>query len=175
MDYRRPESPPPRRSSGRTGRRAYSPSPEPPRYAARPSGRPRRAETYRAPSPPPATKEAPRRPDLSRSKTTSTKPKGFAGLSPRWQKAATAALQAGGAAAYSMRSDPGAWKGDKGLRVATAALGAGAFDAFNKSGKPDGGSKSSGKKRSDIEALGGTLGGLILDQIASRAGNGKKH
>lgn len=48
----------------------------------------------------------------------------------RWQLAARAALEAGGVAAFRLRNDPGAWAGEKGAKVATAALGAAAIDAF---------------------------------------------
>jgi hypothetical protein len=48
----------------------------------------------------------------------------------RWQMAARAALEAGGATALRLRKEPGSWTGDKGAKVATAALGAAAIDAF---------------------------------------------
>jgi len=93
---------------------------------------------------------------------------GFAGLSPRWQQAATAALQAGSMAALSMRSQPGGWGGEKGARVATAALGAAAMNAFqggkDKDRSAGGGKKS--KKSSGVEALGGMIGGFLVDQLA---------
>ncbi|KAI1372741.1 hypothetical protein F4677DRAFT_240562 [Hypoxylon crocopeplum] len=48
----------------------------------------------------------------------------------RWQMAARAALEAGGLTAFRLRKDPGSWTGEKGAKVATAALGAAAIDAF---------------------------------------------
>ncbi|KAI2613447.1 hypothetical protein GGR54DRAFT_328932 [Hypoxylon sp. NC1633] len=48
----------------------------------------------------------------------------------RWQMAARAALEAGGLTAFRLRGDPGSWTGEKGAKVATAALGAAAIDAF---------------------------------------------
>lgn len=48
----------------------------------------------------------------------------------RWQMAARAALEAGGATALRLRNQPGSWTGDKGAKIATAALGAAAIDAF---------------------------------------------
>lgn len=48
----------------------------------------------------------------------------------RWQMAARAALEAGGVAAFRLRKEPGKWNGEKGAKVATAALGAAAIDAF---------------------------------------------
>ncbi len=180
-DYRRAQSPP-RRAGGRGPRRSspgrsFSRSPSPPRRSIRPQGRRGRSDDYRAPSPPAATKfDDGRRPGLPRSKTTSTKTKGFSGLSPRWQQAATAAFQAGSAAALNLRSEPGAWKGGKGIQVASAALGAGALDALAKGGKSDGGRKSSsgGRRGSGLEAFGGALGGLLLDQITSKSSGGKR-
>ncbi|KAM0325054.1 hypothetical protein ACHAQA_007591 [Verticillium albo-atrum] len=50
------------------------------------------------------------------------------------------ALQAGAQAAYKLRDDPSPWMGEKGVRVATAALGAGLVDGFV-------GSKRSGLKK----------------------------
>jgi hypothetical protein len=46
-----------------------------------------------------------------------------------WSAAARTALQAGAAAAYKMRNDPGPW-GEKGTKVATAAIGAALVDTF---------------------------------------------
>ncbi|KAI1391622.1 uncharacterized protein F4822DRAFT_191438 [Hypoxylon trugodes] len=48
----------------------------------------------------------------------------------RWQMAARAALEAGGLTAFRLRKEPGKWSGEKGAKVATAALGAAAIDAF---------------------------------------------
>jgi hypothetical protein len=48
----------------------------------------------------------------------------------RWQMAARAALEAGGVTAFRLRKEPGSWAGPKGARVASAALGAAAIDAF---------------------------------------------
>lgn len=44
--------------------------------------------------------------------------------------AARAALEAGGLTAFRLRKDPGSWTGEKGAKIATAALGAAAIDAF---------------------------------------------
>ncbi|KAI1422511.1 hypothetical protein F5Y12DRAFT_613065 [Xylaria sp. FL1777] len=48
----------------------------------------------------------------------------------RWQMAARAALEAGGLTAFRLRKQPGSWTGDKAAKVATAAIGAAAMDAF---------------------------------------------
>lgn len=48
----------------------------------------------------------------------------------RWQMAARAALEAGGVTAFRLRKEPGSWRGEKGAKIATAALGAAAIDAF---------------------------------------------
>ncbi|KAI1505800.1 hypothetical protein F5X99DRAFT_217940 [Biscogniauxia marginata] len=48
----------------------------------------------------------------------------------RWQMAARAALEAGGVTAFRLRKEPGSWTGEKGAKIATAALGAAAIDAF---------------------------------------------
>ncbi|KAK4167916.1 hypothetical protein QBC43DRAFT_310464 [Cladorrhinum sp. PSN259] len=72
------------------------------------------------------------RPSLARSKSTSAKELLASGLktaqqhmSPRWRKAAQAAVQAGGLAAFQARKQPGDWVGAKGVKVATAAFTAG--------------------------------------------------
>jgi hypothetical protein len=44
--------------------------------------------------------------------------------------AARAALEAGGLTAFRIRKEPGSWSGNKAAKVATAALGAAAMDAF---------------------------------------------
>ncbi|KAI1646784.1 uncharacterized protein F4817DRAFT_123789 [Daldinia loculata] len=51
-------------------------------------------------------------------------------IADRWQMAARAALEAGGLTAFRLRKDPGSWTGEKGAKIATAALGAAAIDAF---------------------------------------------
>ncbi|KAI0115604.1 hypothetical protein GGR51DRAFT_413422 [Nemania sp. FL0031] len=48
----------------------------------------------------------------------------------RWQMAARAALEAGGLTAFRLRKEPGSWTGEKAAKIATAALGAAAMDAF---------------------------------------------
>ncbi|KAI5859514.1 hypothetical protein GGS23DRAFT_585738 [Durotheca rogersii] len=48
----------------------------------------------------------------------------------KWQTAARAALEAGGLAALRLRKEPGSWTGEKGAKIATAALGAAAIDAL---------------------------------------------
>lgn len=75
-------------------------------------------------------------------------------------------------AALQARSQPGAWNGEKGARVATAALGAAAMGAF-KNKKDDGKVKGKssgrgGRKSSGVDAIGGALGGFLADQFAKR-------
>ncbi|KAI0468070.1 hypothetical protein F4859DRAFT_223657 [Xylaria cf. heliscus] len=48
----------------------------------------------------------------------------------RWQLAARAALEAGGLTAFRLRKEPGGWTSGKAAKVATAAIGAAAMDAF---------------------------------------------
>ncbi|KAK5661608.1 hypothetical protein OQA88_9708 [Cercophora sp. LCS_1] len=163
-------------------RRAYSPSPSPSptRHRRRSPSPIRRQKTKELR--PEHDARGPTRPNLSRSKTTSAKDR-FQGLSPRWQAAAAAALQAGSMAALSARSQPGAWAGEKGARVATAALGAAAMNAFQKGKdegrerererdegkKKKGGSKGGRSRRnSGVEALGGALGGFLIDQLGKK-------
>lgn len=130
---------------------------------------------------------------MTRSKTTGAKGSSGGGglgldiaLGPRWQAAASAAVKSGAAAAMSMRSQPGAWAGEKGARVATAALSAAAMDALagRKAGGGSGGwggreEKERGggggeRRKSGVEGLGGALGGILLDQIARRGSKKEK-
>ncbi|KAI0835165.1 hypothetical protein F5Y06DRAFT_276869 [Hypoxylon sp. FL0890] len=93
-----------------------------------------RASSYtQSPSPPPRARSR-----LSRSVSSIFRPRGR-DRSPketheasvdRWQMAARAALEAGGLTAFRLRKEPGSWTGDKAAKVATAALGAAAIDAF---------------------------------------------
>lgn len=89
-------------------------------------------------------------------------------------------------AAFQLRSSPGNWKGEKGAKVATAALGAAAMDAFMKSRNDDGGKdkdrdrdrdgrgrggyeeKGGNKKRSDVEVITDVVGGFLADQFSKR-------
>ncbi|KAK8135618.1 hypothetical protein PG984_003558 [Apiospora sp. TS-2023a] len=50
-------------------------------------------------------------------------------IADRWQMAARAALEAGGVTAFRLRKEPGSW-GEKLPKIATAAMGAAAIDAF---------------------------------------------
>ncbi|KAM7186114.1 hypothetical protein V8F20_011520 [Naviculisporaceae sp. PSN 640] len=132
-----------------------------------------------------------KRPPISRSKTTSAADnakKGVAGLSPQWKKAAQAAFTAGSAAAMQMRSQPGAWKGEKGAKVATAALGAAAMDILLKKNAGGGGDDrdrerdrsrerdrerdrergGGNRRRSEVEVLGGFVGDFLTDQFNKR-------
>lgn len=180
----RSPSPPPRRSE-RDDRRRHeqqryrSPSPvdrrrrSPNRYYDRPASPPRQR------APPQAE-----RPGLSRSKTTT----GIS-LSPRWQQAATAAFQAGSLAALTMRSEPGPWTGPKGVKVASAALGAGFMKATGKgdddkrrstggggsgggTSRGAGGGGSGGMKSKGVEMLGTALSGFVAQQLAKKAQKG---
>ncbi len=75
----------------------------------------------------------------------------------RIAQAAQAALVAGAVEALRSRKEPGSWKGDKGRRVATAALSAGGIDGLH--GEP--GRKD---KRHLAEAV---LGGLVATRVAN--------
>lgn len=76
----------------------------------------------------------------------------------KWRQAAEAAIAAGAVEAFRVRKQPGSWTGEKGVRVATAALSAAAIDGFldkNPNRK---------SKRHIAEAA---IGGLMIDRIAN--------
>ncbi|KAI1135618.1 hypothetical protein F5Y05DRAFT_166632 [Hypoxylon sp. FL0543] len=94
-----------------------------------------RASSYaQSPSPPPRARSRKAKSVsslFSRSRGRDTSPGATDGAAAeRWQMAARAALEAGGLTAFRLRKEPGSWTGDKGAKVATAALGAAAIDAF---------------------------------------------
>ncbi|KAB5522145.1 hypothetical protein GE09DRAFT_1155221 [Coniochaeta sp. 2T2.1] len=62
-----------------------------------------------------------------------------------------------------VRKEPGKWTGGKGARVATAALGAAAVDAFVTNGKRNGDPDKHGKRKT-VES---TLGGLLLNRVVN--------
>ncbi|KAI0471508.1 hypothetical protein GGR56DRAFT_654423 [Xylariaceae sp. FL0804] len=124
-----------RSSHGRSRRRNYSPTPSPspspsppPRRRGRSSGGGKSSGGGRS------SKGGRPRAQSSASFGTSfmehytNKPKDAD--AHRWQMAARAALEAGGLTAFRLRKEPGGWGGEKGAKVATAALGAAAIDAF---------------------------------------------
>ncbi|RAL63784.1 hypothetical protein DID88_003429 [Monilinia fructigena] len=85
----------------------------------------------------------------------------LAGLGAAAKGAAKAALLAGAAEAFRVRNEPGAWGGEKGKRILTAAIGAGSIDAAI---DRDADKKS---KRHILEAV---VGGLV----GNRAINGSR-
>lgn len=84
----------------------------------------------------------------------------------RWQMAARAALEAGGLTAFRLRKEPGSWTGEKGAKVATAALGAAAMDAFID--KDPRRSKSSGGMKGFAES---TISSMIASKIMGFKGS----
>ncbi|KAI6848763.1 hypothetical protein KC332_g2583 [Hortaea werneckii] len=69
----------------------------------------------------------------SSSSRSSSRPRGPGGKKQterKWAQAAQAALVAGAVEAFRARNEPGPWSGDKGKRIATAALGAGGIDGL---------------------------------------------
>ncbi|KAH8812769.1 hypothetical protein F5884DRAFT_316749 [Xylogone sp. PMI_703] len=80
----------------------------------------------------------------------------------KWQQAAEAALAAGVVEAFRVRKEPGPWTGEKGRRVATAALSAAAVDGLvDKNPRRK-------SKRHIAEAV---IAGLAINRMA----NGPRH
>ncbi|KAI0123352.1 hypothetical protein BJ170DRAFT_687364 [Xylariales sp. AK1849] len=122
-----------RKGSRRQSRR-YSPSPSvsPPRRRARSHSRSTRSQSRRGRD---SDRESTAAVPLSkRHRSMNAAKEHFKSPNPdvahRWQFAARAALEAGGVTAFRLRKEPGSWVGDKGAKVATAAIGAAAIDAF---------------------------------------------
>jgi len=96
------------------------------------------------------------------------------GLSPRWQGAAAAAFQAGSLAALAVRSEPGPWRGSKGARVVTAAIGAGMIKAARHQSAEDPqpkGDRDGKGRRAEMKTRGanmvtGAVTGFIAKQFA---------
>lgn len=107
-----------------------------------------------------------RRRDYSSSSSDRSRSRGGGGKTERkWAQAAQAALVAGAVEAFRSRKDPGPWTGEKGRRIATAALGAGGIDGLVDR-DPD---KKS--KRHLAEAV---IGGLAANRLANGARPGKR-
>ncbi|OIW22575.1 hypothetical protein CONLIGDRAFT_215334 [Coniochaeta ligniaria NRRL 30616] len=151
------------RSPSRTRRaRVVSPSPSPP--PRRPAyNRHRSAESYYPPSSRPRNKRhgssysmsPPRtRGSTSRSTTRDRSPVD----DRRFKHAARSALDAAVVEVMRVRKEPGSWTGGKGARVATAALGAAAVDAFVAKDPDKHG------KRKTVES---TIGGLLLNRMVN--------
>ncbi|KAI1865343.1 uncharacterized protein JN550_008391 [Neoarthrinium moseri] len=107
-----------RRHRRRSRRYSVSPSPSPQRRRHRSHSHRRGSET--------PTRGSQSRREFYKNEMKSPNPD----VAHRWQLAARAALEAGGVTAFRLRKEPGSWTGQKGAKVATAALGAAAIDAF---------------------------------------------
>ncbi|OCK80330.1 hypothetical protein K432DRAFT_382304 [Lepidopterella palustris CBS 459.81] len=82
----------------------------------------------------------------------------------KWEQAVTAAAVAGAIEAFRSRNEPGPWTGEKGQRVATAALGAAGIDSFVDK-DPD----RKGKRHIAESALGGLLANRLANGPRSQS------
>lgn len=80
-------------------------------------------------------------------------------------QAIRSALTAGAVEAFRQRNRPGDWMGEKGLRVATAAMSAAAIDTA-----VDKDPRRKGKRN----VIGSTLGGLFVDKVAGKVLGGRR-
>lgn len=88
-------------------------------------------------------------------------------LKSRRNKAIKAALTAAAFEVFRQKSRPGDWMGQKGVRVATAAISAGLIDAgLDKNPGIAGGTMG--------RLMTSTLGGMVVDKIANGGSTGKK-
>ncbi|EON67479.1 hypothetical protein W97_06733 [Coniosporium apollinis CBS 100218] len=82
------------------------------------------------------------------------------GGNDRWQQAAKAAAVAAAVEAFRSRKEPGSWTGEKGQRIATAALGAAGIDKLVGGG---------GDEHSTRNVIGSAIGGLAVNRVANGA------
>ena len=82
----------------------------------------------------------------------------------KWEQAAKAAIVAGAVEAFRSRKAPGPWTGEKGQRIATAALGAAGIDALVDK-DPD----KHGKRHVAESALGGLIANRVANGPRSRS------
>ncbi|KAF2255852.1 hypothetical protein BU26DRAFT_512803, partial [Trematosphaeria pertusa] len=85
----------------------------------------------------------------------------------KWEQAAKAALVAGAVEAFRSRKTPGPWTGEKGQRIATAALGAAGIDSL-----VDKNPEKHGKRHVAEAALGGLLANRVANGPRSRSRDG---
>ncbi|RYP23574.1 hypothetical protein DL765_001088 [Monosporascus sp. GIB2] len=166
-------SPPRRRKSERSRRRDYSPSPS---VSSRDYGRDgrrgrhhdrdrRRAYSY-SPSPPPKRSRSRRKSTDYKSRPGPNTPEQSKAAQERWQMAIGSAVRAGGLTAFRLRKEPGSWTGDKGAKIAKAALGAAALDAF----------MDDNPRKNEPKGVKGMAGSALASLLASKlvASNGSR-
>ncbi|KAI1123785.1 hypothetical protein F5Y10DRAFT_251047 [Nemania abortiva] len=88
----------------------------------------------------------------------------------RWQMAARAALEAGGLTAFRLRKEPGSWRGGKAAKVATAAIGAAAMDAFM---DQDPRASKGGMKGMAENAISSLIASQIMGKASKRRGRSR--
>jgi hypothetical protein len=86
----------------------------------------------------------------------------------KWEQAAKAAIVAGAVEAFRSRKTPGPWTGEKGQRIATAALGAAGIDSLVDK-DPD----KHGKRHVAESAIGGLLANRLANGSARSASRGR--
>jgi len=94
----------------------------------------------------------------SRRYSSSRSPSGRRKTEKKWEQAAKAAIVAGAVEAFRSRKTPGPWTGEKGQRVATAALGAAGIDGLLDN-DPD--------KHDKRNVAGSVVGGLLANRLAN--------
>ncbi|KAJ2895132.1 hypothetical protein MKZ38_006876 [Zalerion maritima] len=139
-DHGRRRSPDRSPSRGRRGNRDYGRSPSPPS---------RRGTAYGG------GKSARPGGGLKRSNTN-------------WQKVAGSAMKAGASAAFQARHDPSPWVGPKGIRVATAAIGAAVADNFIEEKNPRRSRSRGGVKSQAAKSIGEAALRHIMSSSGSR-------
>ncbi|TEA13897.1 hypothetical protein C8034_v003829 [Colletotrichum sidae] len=87
------------------------------------------------------------------------------------QAAASAAVVAGATEAWRMRNEKTSWS-KKGTKMATAAAGAAAIAAFKDGGNNSGSGRRNSESRSRKDAIGATIGGLLVNRLANGVGGG---
>jgi hypothetical protein len=103
---------------------------------------------------------SPDRRSRRRSRSTAAHPRASSRSASRWGRGVEAAVKAGAAEAFRLRKEPGKWKGEKGGRVATAAISAGVIGAAAEQRHEDTGHKQLG-------SLGSAVGGLMVNRLVN--------
>ncbi|KAK4235812.1 hypothetical protein C8A03DRAFT_46105 [Achaetomium macrosporum] len=102
----------------------------------------------------------PRRSRRSRRDSSSSHHRASSRSRSRWERGVQAAAEAAAVEAFRLRHEPGPWKGEKGQRIATAAISAGVIGAATETRKQEG-------KGGKLGTLGSAVAGLAVNRLVN--------